>query len=119
MPPPARPRCARRNKFHGRTFRPPTPDEGVRGYQNLVTASEYSRRAGSVPKAGTRVGQPVFKLPYLRNLLTFDLPLQNRCSLVTDTRSRNVYLRFMPWGLKRFQEAKCLHFIAFSCHNRE
>jgi putative transposase len=25
----------------------------------------------------------------------------------------------MPWGLKRFQEAKCLHFITFSCHNRE
>ncbi|MCU1272378.1 MAG: hypothetical protein JWN74_3672 [Acidobacteriaceae bacterium] len=25
----------------------------------------------------------------------------------------------MPWGLKRFQEAKCLHFITFSCHHRE
>ena len=25
----------------------------------------------------------------------------------------------MPWGLKRFQEARCLHFITFSCHNRE
>ena len=25
----------------------------------------------------------------------------------------------MPWGLKRFQEAKCLHFITFSCHQRE
>lgn len=25
----------------------------------------------------------------------------------------------MPWGLKRFQEARCLHFITFSCHHRE
>ena len=25
----------------------------------------------------------------------------------------------MPWSLKRFQEARCLHFITFSCHNRE
>ena len=25
----------------------------------------------------------------------------------------------MPWALKRFQEARCLHFITFSCHNRE
>ena len=25
----------------------------------------------------------------------------------------------MPWGLKRFQEAKCLHFVTFSCHHRE
>ena len=25
----------------------------------------------------------------------------------------------MPWVLKRFQEAKCLHFITFSCHHRE
>jgi putative transposase len=27
--------------------------------------------------------------------------------------------RAMPWGLKRFQEARCLHFITFSCHHRE
>src|SRR5436190_13251698 len=25
----------------------------------------------------------------------------------------------MPWGLEHFQEARCLHFITFSCHNRE
>ena len=25
----------------------------------------------------------------------------------------------MPWGLKRFQEARCLHFITFSCYQRE
>ena len=25
----------------------------------------------------------------------------------------------MPWGLKHFQEARCLHFVTFSCHNRE
>jgi putative transposase len=25
----------------------------------------------------------------------------------------------MPWGLKRFQEAQCLHFVTFSCHHRE
>jgi putative transposase len=25
----------------------------------------------------------------------------------------------MPWGLQRIQQAKCLHFITFSCHNRE
>jgi len=25
----------------------------------------------------------------------------------------------MPWSLKRFQEARCLHFITFSCSNRE
>lgn len=25
----------------------------------------------------------------------------------------------MPWGLKRFQQARCLHFITFSCHHRE
>jgi len=24
----------------------------------------------------------------------------------------------MPWGLKRFQEARCLHFITFSCKHR-
>jgi putative transposase len=24
----------------------------------------------------------------------------------------------MPWGLKRFQEARCLHFLTFSCYHR-
>jgi len=24
----------------------------------------------------------------------------------------------MPWGLKRFQEACCLHFVTFSCYHR-
>jgi len=24
----------------------------------------------------------------------------------------------MPWGLKRFQEARCLHFLTFSCYDR-
>jgi len=24
----------------------------------------------------------------------------------------------MPWGLKRFQEARCLHFLTFSCYRR-
>jgi len=25
----------------------------------------------------------------------------------------------MPWGLKRYQQARCLHFITFSCYRRE
>ncbi len=25
----------------------------------------------------------------------------------------------MPWGLKRFQEARCLHSVTFSCYNRD
>ena len=25
------------------------------------------------------------------------------------------YDALMPWGLKRFQEARCLHFLTFSC----
>src|SRR5712691_8247762 len=25
----------------------------------------------------------------------------------------------MPWGLKRFQQARDLHFVTFSCHHRE
>ncbi len=25
----------------------------------------------------------------------------------------------MPWGLKRYQQARCLHFITFSCHHRD
>jgi len=29
------------------------------------------------------------------------------------------YNRLMPWGLRRFQEARCLHFITFSCHHRD
>ncbi|HLZ43698.1 MAG TPA: transposase, partial [Candidatus Sulfotelmatobacter sp.] len=29
------------------------------------------------------------------------------------------YNRSMPWGLHRFQQAGCLHFITFSCHHRE
>ncbi len=24
----------------------------------------------------------------------------------------------MPWGLKRYQEARCLHFVTFSCYER-
>jgi putative transposase len=24
----------------------------------------------------------------------------------------------MPWGLKRYQEARCLHFVTFSCYRR-
>jgi len=24
----------------------------------------------------------------------------------------------MPWGLKRYQEARCLHFVTFSCYQR-
>ena len=30
-----------------------------------------------------------------------------------------IYDGRMPWGLQRIQQAKCLHFITFSCHNRE
>jgi len=29
------------------------------------------------------------------------------------------YNRLMPWRLRRFQEARCLHFITFSCHHRD
>ena len=25
----------------------------------------------------------------------------------------------MPWGLKRYQQSRCLHFITFSCYHRE
>ena len=25
----------------------------------------------------------------------------------------------MPWGLKRYQQARCLHFITFSCYRRQ
>ena len=25
----------------------------------------------------------------------------------------------MPWGLKRIQQAHCLHFVTFSCHHRD
>src|SRR2546426_11275423 len=25
---------------------------------------------------------------------------------------------FMPWGLKRSQQARCLHFVTFSCYHR-
>ena len=25
----------------------------------------------------------------------------------------------MPWGLVRFQQSRCLHFITFSCHRRQ
>jgi putative transposase len=25
----------------------------------------------------------------------------------------------MPWGLQRIQQAKCLHFVTFSCHHRD
>jgi len=28
-------------------------------------------------------------------------------------------LRVMPWGLKRFHGAHCLHFITFSCYRRQ
>ncbi len=28
------------------------------------------------------------------------------------------YDAVMPWGLKRFQEARCLHFLTFSCYGR-
>src|SRR3954470_8378191 len=31
----------------------------------------------------------------------------------------STYSLCMPWGLKRFQEAQCLHFVTFSCHHRE
>src|SRR5437867_10898041 len=24
----------------------------------------------------------------------------------------------MPWGLKRFQQSRCLHFLTFSCYRR-
>jgi len=24
----------------------------------------------------------------------------------------------MPWGLKRYQQAQCLHFVTFSCYHR-
>jgi putative transposase len=25
----------------------------------------------------------------------------------------------MPWALRRFQQARCLHFVTFSCHHRD
>jgi len=28
------------------------------------------------------------------------------------------YYASMPWGLKRYQEARCLHFVTFSCYQR-
>ena len=28
-------------------------------------------------------------------------------------------LPLMPWGLKRYQQARCLHFITFSCYRRD
>ena len=28
------------------------------------------------------------------------------------------YDALMPWGLKRLQEARCLHFLTFSCYGR-
>ncbi|MGB8989009.1 MAG: transposase [Candidatus Sulfotelmatobacter sp.] len=28
------------------------------------------------------------------------------------------YDAVMPWGLKRYQEARCLHFVTFSCYAR-
>jgi putative transposase len=28
------------------------------------------------------------------------------------------YDAVMPWGLKRFQETRCLHFLTFSCYGR-
>lgn len=40
------------------------------------------------------------------------------CSSQTG-QSRRSYSRGMPLGLKRFQEARCLHFVTFSCHHRE
>ena len=30
----------------------------------------------------------------------------------------NNYLVHMPWGLKRYQHARCLHYITFSCYHR-
>ena len=29
-----------------------------------------------------------------------------------------MYPPHMPWGLKRFQQARCLHFVTFSCYRR-
>lgn len=53
----------------------------------------------------------------------FDFPFQeftlHQCSPITDySRTLNYYVE-MPWGLKRFQQARCLHFVTFSCHHRD
>jgi putative transposase len=49
--------------------------------------------------------------------------LQVSTLLMFTRHRRNVPRRssvwYMPWGLKRFQQANCLHFITFSCHHRE
>lgn len=34
------------------------------------------------------------------------------------SRFTSEYPPHMPWGLRRFQQARCLHFITFSCFNR-
>ena len=41
-----------------------------------------------------------------------------RCSSVTARLMASRYGSPMPWGLRRFQQARCLHFITFSCYRR-
>lgn len=39
-------------------------------------------------------------------------------SFITETRGKEVCGLFVPWGLKRYQQTRQLHFITFSCYHR-
>ena len=41
------------------------------------------------------------------------------CSAVTAQSSQTSLISFMPWGLKRYQQTRQLHFVTFSCYHRK
>ena len=48
--------------------------------------------------------------------------LQRECSAVTAVTaqsSQTSLISFMPWGLKRYQQTRQLHFVTFSCYHRQ
>ena len=40
-------------------------------------------------------------------------------SFITETRGKELHGLFVPWGLKRYQQTRQLHFITFSCYHRD
>src|SRR3989442_7985156 len=63
-------------------------------------------------------GWPSLDIPLYSSGCPVQAPLGRGCSSVTDSGSVGDYSPPMPWGLKRFQQSRQLHFLTFSCFHR-
>src|SRR2546423_12627601 len=86
----------------------------------LRSPARSGGRPSFSPSHLPRVPRPCRVLCDRAGVLTFPIlgiDHQKLAGLVPLLRPRS-YHATMPWGLKRYQKARCLHFVTFSCYAR-